>query len=130
MLIPAQGQGQTVYNWMTKSGGSVSVFTTLTITAVPTSRTDGTALAPASIGGAHVYKNGATTPYATISGALTVGQKWSDTVAAVNGDKYTLGVFDTETPAIEGAASNVYVASVAAPALAPPGQASISGVTA
>ena len=102
----------------------MAVFTTITVSALPTTRTDGTALAPSDLGGVNIYKGG--TKYASIA----VGASFTDTVAAANGDTYTATVFDTQSPPAESAQSNSYVVAGVVTTLAAPNAPTITGATA
>lgn len=116
-----------IYNFASRSLTKVSTmaFTKLTISALPTTRTDGSSATSSDYGSANVYKNGA--KYATIAAPLSNGEVWTDTVAAVVGDKYAISVNDTQTPSVEGAQSAAY--TVTSLPKAPLSAPAISGVT-
>lgn len=103
-------------------------YTTITLASLPTTRTDGSTLAAANLGAANVYKNGV--KYASINAPLAVNETWKDTVAAVNGDKYTVSVLDTQSPAVESAQSTAYTVSGIVTVLAAPAAPSVTGKTA
>jgi len=130
------GDGPAYKSWLQShaatsggGGGVANQFTKLTLSALPTTRSDGTAVSASDLGSANVYKNGV--KYATINAPLSVGETWTDTVAAVTGDKYTVSVNDTQIPAVEGAQSGPYiVGSVVVVPKAALSAPTISGVTA
>lgn len=119
---PTDGQGvyYKAYTQSFISGGTPVAKATINIT-LPVNRKDGTAFTPAMYSAANIYKNGV--KYATVAApALT----WSDTVAAVNGDSYTVSIVDTETPAVEGDRSTPFVVTIST-ALSPPSAPTITG---
>lgn len=99
---------------------------TVTISALPTARTDGTAVAATDIGPANFYKNGALAGKS--AAAAAVGTAFTDTVQAVDGDSWTVSINDTQTPSVEGVQSSAFVVSgVQAPPEAQLNAPSITG---
>lgn len=109
--------------WLASHTGTIGMHTTLNW-ILPTSREDGSAFTAANYGSANIYKAGV--KYASVAApALT----FADTVTAVNGDTYRVTIVDTQSPAVEGAQSTAFVATVATP-LSPPAAPILSGTVA
>jgi endoglucanase len=125
------GDGPAYKAWLQSHSGGIGVanqFTKLTLTTLPSTRTDGSAVTAADLGSANIYKNGA--KYATLNAPVTVGETWTDTVAAVSGDKYTVSINDTQTPPVEGGQSVAYVVGTITTVKPPLSVPTIAGVTA
>lgn len=88
---------------------STVTVATITISALPTTRADGSAVSASDIGPAHFYKNG--TLVSTSAAPAAVGTAYTDTVQAVDGDSWTVSILDTQSPPVEGAQSAPYVVS-------------------
>ena len=103
----------------------MATVTTVQITALPTTRSDGSSISASDIGPAVFFKNG--TLVNTSAAAAAVGTAFTDTVQAVNGDSWEVAIMDTQSPPVEGNKSSPFVVSGVVIILAPLGAPSISG---